>query len=381
MNSTTRRRPDPSITPVSPRAMEAEAGRPWPLQPEGSNGNGKAAGKLRPVKGVVIIAPDAVTRAIRDVGHAPIGVVGGHAPIVAEWLRQAGHDAEVLAAPGKKAPREKRGSRAVKLPVIVALDCIERTGGHGSVLGQIKQLLSPQGRLIAVVPNATHASVRLAMLLGRYSFHSRDSQIAQHASTAADAERHLNDAGFAVISMERQIDSVDVLKEVGRSLPDAVIQLLADDTDAMTSHFVFVAERDGPAATARLLNRRLGELADEQRAVERQAARLDDRVADMEIRVRHLAGETERLAGPGTLQTEALAMLEGRVQHLAAGQSELASTAGRALMAVQRIDDQVSAMAERTAAATSDAERNAALQQTANRTDAHRRHRRSRAPC
>lgn len=367
MNSMTRRRPNPSITPVSPRAMEAEAGRPWPLLPNRSNGNGKAAGKLRPVQGVAIVPPDAVTRAIRDVGHAPIGVVGGHAPIVAEWLRQTGHEAEALAAPGKKAPREKRGSRAVKLPVIVALDCIEPASGHGAVFGQIKQMLSPQGRLIAVVPNATHASVRLAMLLGRYPLHSRDSTIAQHASTAADAERQLNEAGFTVISIERQIDSVDVLKEVGRSVPDAVIQLLADDADAMTSHFVFVAERDGPAATARLINRRLGEVAEEQQAVQRQAARLDDRVADMEMHIRRLTGETERLAGSGVPQREALAMLEARVQQLAADQIELAATAGRGLMAVERIDEQVRTIAERNAAVTSDVGRDAALREAAGR--------------
>jgi hypothetical protein len=357
------------------------------VHPKKTNGNG-APDKLRPMNGVVVetlvepdvvirdvdvqppgvVAADAIALALRDVGDGPIGVSGPQAAIVAQWLRQRGLHAEVLAAPGKKASREKRGLRTPKLSAIVVMDWLTQATGAGGVLGHIKQALSSQGRLIAVVPNVTHASVRLAVLLGRYPLASTESPVARHAFTAKDVERRLHEAGFTVTSVERQIDSADVLKEVAGDVPEAVIQLLADDADAMTSHFVFVAESDGAASAARLLNRRLGELADEQRAVVFQSARLGDRVADLEVRVRHWTNETERLTGPSMAVRDNVAMLEARVQQLAADHSELAATTGRALTAFEDVDKQICAMTERSVvAATTDAARDAALREAGDR--------------
>ena len=259
------------------------------------------------------------------------------------------------------------GRASRQLSAIVALDCIEQGARNGNALRDLKQMLPPDGRLIAVVPNATHASVRLAMLLGRHPAFTGDSGVARHAVTAEDAERHLHDAGFTVTSVERQIDSIDTLSKPGSGVPEAVLHLLADDAEAMTSHFAFVAERNGAASAARLAQRRLSELADEQRSVVIQAARLSDRVSDLEVRVRHWNSETERLTESAIPTSEAVAMLETRLHQLAANQSELAATASHASMAVERIDTQLRAIVERADAAAGDAERNAALREARDR--------------
>jgi hypothetical protein len=317
-------------------------------------------------QGPAFAAADAVARALRDVGRDAIGVLGKHSASVADWLRHKGHDAHVLPASARKRA-EKRGAHARQLSAIVALDCIDPRSRDGNVLRQIRQMLPPDGRLIAVVPNATHASVRLAMLLGRHPAFTHDSSAARHAVTAADAERHLHEAGFTVTSIERQIDSIDALSQAGSGVPDAVLRLLADDAEAMTSHFAFVAERNGAASAARLAQRTLSELADEQRSVVIQAARLSDRVSDLEVRVRHWNSETERLTASASPTSEAVAMLETRLHQLAANQSELAATASHASMAVERIDTQLRAIVERADAAGGDAERNAALREARDR--------------
>ena len=376
MGSTPRRHHSSSITTTSRRPVATA--RPWPVHPRGSNGDATRVNKnkLRAITGVTLdtlsepqgpafAAADAVARALRDVGRDAIGVVGKQAAPVADWLRQNGRDAHVLPRPGRK-KREKRGSRSRQLSAIVALDCIEQGSRNGNALRDLKQMLPPDGRLIAVVPNATHASVRLAMLLGRHPVFTGDSGVARHAVTAEDAERHLHDAGFTVTSVERQIDSIDTLSKPGSGVPEAVLRLLADDAEAMTSHFAFVAERNGAASAARLAQRRLTELADEQRSVVIQAARLSDRVSDLEVRVRHWNSETERLTS-AIPTSEAVAMLETRLHQLAANQSELAATASHASMAVERIDTQLRAIVERADAAAGDAERNAALREARDR--------------
>jgi hypothetical protein len=373
MGSTPRRHSSGHLTTTSRRRVESTAARPWPVHARGSNGDATRANKLRAVQTVSLdslaepqrpafAAAEAVGRALRDVGRNPIGVIGKQAALVANWLRQTGHDAQVMAAPGKKA-RDKRSSSSRPLAAIVALDCIEH-GARGNGLRQIRRMLPSDGRLIAVVPNATHASVRLSMLLGRHPAFTRASRAQQHAVTAADAERHLREAGFTIASVERQIDSVDALTRTGNGVPEAVLNLLADDTEAMTSYFVFVAELDGAASTGRQLQRRLGELADEQRAVVIQAARLGDRVSDLEVRVRHWSSEAERIAESAAPASEAVALLETRLHQLASNQSELAATAAHASMGVDRIDAQIRAMVD---AAAAEAERNAALREARDR--------------
>jgi hypothetical protein len=103
------------------------------------------------------------------------------------------------------------------------------------------------------------------------------------------------EAAFTVIDIERQVDGLDALKQMGDGVPEPVVNLLANDIDAMTSHFVVVAEPQQSASVGRC-HRRITELADAHRTTVRGVDRVEGRVAELEVRVQHWSGETNRLA-------------------------------------------------------------------------------------
>jgi hypothetical protein len=332
-----------------------------------------------------VTAHDALERAVGDLRGSRIGVVGRHAESVAEWLRQAGSDAESVTLSGKARPSAKTGIRSgARRSVLVAAGCIEHAPAPAELLAAMRRMLVPDGRLIVVVPNVTHASVRLAILEGRYPPGAADSARSGKRFTAADVERLLNHAGFVVTGIERQVDSEDVLQEIGGSLPASVLAMLAQDLDAMTSHFAFVAVPDETAAI-HLLHRRVRQLSDEQRASVSGTRVLDDRVAELELRVRHWAAETDALGRPGVPSAEAFADLQTRVQHADRRQGEFRddlealrravsslsirdTDGGQALAALGRLEAQMQTLAERVASAASrETDRDTALQQLRDR--------------
>jgi hypothetical protein len=105
----------------------------------------------------------------------------------------------------------------------------------------------------------------------------------------------LHEAAFTVIDIERQIDSRDALQEMSEGVPESVINMLADDLDAMTSHFIILAEPTVSASVGRC-HRRISEISNAHRATTREVARVEGRVAELEVRVQHWATETDRIA-------------------------------------------------------------------------------------
>jgi hypothetical protein len=374
MNETTRRpRTGTNTTASRDRSQDAQTRRQWLIEKPGSNGSDSGRRLSRPPltatadrraltheATVVALAPgvdatirkaeltplgaitrDALEHALRDVRPTPIGVVGQRAPAVAEWLRQTGREAEAVKVPEKGDARQKPSARsAARRAAIVAIDCVEHAPDPVECLRGLKRLLSPNGRLILVVPNATHASVRLAMLRGRYLPYSAGSAAAGRPLTVTDVERLLNEAAFTITGVERQIDRGDVLAEIGRGVPEPVLDMLARDDDAMTSHFAFVAEPHDASPVA--LHRRLREVADAQRAAGRERERLGERIAVLEGRLENRAGDSE----------------------VGAEQSELKAATTRAVTEIERIDEHVRGISERlAAAAATESERNAELSQ------------------
>jgi len=230
-----------------------------------------------------IAAADALERALRFLTHSAITVVGSRADAMAAWLRRSGYQAEPLAL---------NGHAPTNVSVLLASDLAQSHSDVPRCLGALKQMLSPDGLLVAVVPNLTHARTRISMLLGRFTMRSNGSG---PAFTLTDAERLLHDAAFTVVDVERQLDTRDALKEMSDGVPEPVVSMLADDLDAMTSHFVVLAEPQASASIARF-HRRLSEIAATHRQTTRDVDRIERRVADLEVRVQHWAGETDRLA-------------------------------------------------------------------------------------
>jgi hypothetical protein len=230
-----------------------------------------------------VVAGDALARALRHVPHTPISVVGSRAGAVARWLRRNGHHADPL-----KPQAEGETTRQA----ILAPDLLEASTDASQAFAAIRQMLAPDGVLIAVVPNLMHARTRIAVLLGRFPAHHNGSGA---ALTLDAVDRALHEAAFTVVDIERQIDSRDALQDISEGVPESVVNMLANDIDAMTSHFVIVAEPTVSASVGRC-HRRIGEISNAQRATTREVARVEGRVADLEVRVQHWASETDRLA-------------------------------------------------------------------------------------
>jgi hypothetical protein len=230
-----------------------------------------------------VVAADALARALRHVPHTALFVVGSRAGAVARWLRRNGHHAEPLK------PQEQRETKA---PAILAPDLLEVPADAQPAFAAIREMLAPDGVLIAVVPNLMHARTRIAVLLGRYPAQSNGSSA---GLTLDDVDHLMHEAAFTVIDIERQIDGREALQDMSDGVPESVVNLLANDLDAMTSHFVVIAEPTTSASVGRC-HRRIAEMSNAQRATTREVTRVDGRVADLEVRVQHWAAETDRLA-------------------------------------------------------------------------------------
>jgi hypothetical protein len=229
-----------------------------------------------------IVAGDALVRALRHVPYTVVSVVGAQAAVMANWLRRNGHAAEAL---------KPQSQRATKAPAILAPDLVESPADVPEAFAGLKQMLAPDGVLITVVPNLMHARTRIAVLLGKYQTRSNGGG----GLTVGDVERMLHDAAFTIIDVERQVDSRDALQEMSDGVPESVVQMLANDLDAMTSHFVVVAEPTTSDSVSRC-HRRISEISTAFRDTTREMARVEGRVADLEVRVQHWASETDRLA-------------------------------------------------------------------------------------
>jgi len=242
-----------------------------------------------------ITARHALERTLQQVEAAPIGVISPQSSAVVEWLRHSGRVAEPITAL-RKHQGHKRTDRPERRSVIVAVDCVEYAPDPTEFLRELRRHITPDGRLVAVVPNLTHAGVRLALLRGEYPLSPVGAPHARRPFTAAEIERLLEDAGFAVIGVERELESVEVLKEIGTGVPEPVLAVLADDTDALTSHFAVLAGPQGAVSTG-LLHRRVRDLASEQHAISRTADQLVRRIARLEARRDGRSVETVDMPG------------------------------------------------------------------------------------
>jgi hypothetical protein len=123
-----------------------------------------------------------------------------------------------------------------------------------------------------------------------------------------------------------------VLKEIGAGVPEAVLDVLASDADALTTCFFVQGELQRSPAIAQL-NRRVSEMVSEQRA--------------------------------GLLKTEQLSQrIEALETHALQRDTHSQAETGKALVAITRIEEELRGTTERLSAhAAGEVERDAALRQ------------------
>jgi O-antigen biosynthesis protein len=164
---------------------------------------------------------------------------------------------------------------ADRFDVIVAADVLEHLKDPLGALRRLRPLLSPEGFFVVSLPNVAHASVRLALLQGRFEyrdlglldsthlrFFTHDSVVEMFdEAELAIVELHRQEAPFAISDTCVDIDAV----------PDGLIRTLEADQEAQTYQFVIKAlplEMSG----LRELQRRLRLLAEAKDVTERELA-------------------------------------------------------------------------------------------------------------
>jgi hypothetical protein len=245
-----------------------------------------------------IAMADALDLALSGVSGTAIDVAGrGARPLIA-WLRRSGHDARAMSR-AAAAPRQRARTGAAAT-VVIAEDWIEERDPI-AVFRRVKRQLAADGRLVVIAPNATHLSVRLSGAARRRP---------RPLYTAAEIERLLNRAGFSVIDVQRQIDPPERVRRAGGRRAAAVLDVLTESDDALTSYFVFVAVA-GAAAGAAHVQARLREMAEEHALVLRQAHRLSERVSVLEARLEDHVGQTQDIGAPAGLTDARDALVAG----------------------------------------------------------------------
>ncbi|HEY1829399.1 MAG TPA: class I SAM-dependent methyltransferase [Acidimicrobiales bacterium] len=131
--------------------------------------------------------------------------------------------------------------RTQKFDVVLMLDVLEHVVDPGSVLSRVATVLDQRGWGIVSIPNVAHASVRLDLLEGRFTY--RDTGLLDRTHLRffdrPGLETLIHEAGYETF------DQVAVIKELGTTEipmdhpdPDLVARL-ADDPDAWVFQFVW----------------------------------------------------------------------------------------------------------------------------------------------
>ena len=195
------------------------------------------------------------------------------------------------------------------IDVVLLLGVLERVGQPVDLLRRIRDRLEPEGCLVTVLPNVTHAAVRLELLRGAFPYRPNGLLAHDHLRffDARGIEALFREAGLLIDEMLREtraIDETEFELDV-EELPPEVLSAATADDDALVYRFVVMAtpvgEGRAPRATAQatLLERLQMErdrLRRELRVAAEEAAaeRTRDR-AELEQHLRAQADELETL--------------------------------------------------------------------------------------
>lgn len=162
--------------------------------------------------------------------------------------------------------------------IVVFGDVLEHLRDPMPVLRRARTLLAPGGSVVISVPNIAHGDVRLALLQGRFRYTKLGLLDETHTRffTRENLDSFLRDAGFVAVDVRRTYAPL-FTTEVGvkeDEVDPGVVAQLRRDPEAETYQFVLRAVRDD--------------------ALHVDVA-LTDRAEQLDLRVRELTHELERL--------------------------------------------------------------------------------------
>jgi SAM-dependent methyltransferase len=186
-----------------------------------------------------------------------------------------------------------------RFDAVVAPDLLGRLRDPASVLRCVRDVLNPDGCLVASVPNVAHGSVRLALLGGQFLPGERDAHDRTRVRffTRDALVRLLEEAGFVVghiETTESPIHGPDAPIDAMR-LPAGLLDELARDPDARADQFLVVAH-PVPDPALGWIQDRLRQLAARTQTATLEAGDLRRAVTSMDAHIAFLYRRAEESA-------------------------------------------------------------------------------------
>ena len=129
--------------------------------------------------------------------------------------------------------------------VIVAADVLEHLKDPLRALQSLSAFLQPDGYFVVSLPNVAHASVRLALLEGKFAYQELGLLDSTHLRffTRESMEKMFDEADLAIAEIHRQeleIEASEVPFDT-TVIPETLMDALRHDVDARTYQFIFKA--------------------------------------------------------------------------------------------------------------------------------------------
>jgi 2-polyprenyl-3-methyl-5-hydroxy-6-metoxy-1,4-benzoquinol methylase len=184
-----------------------------------------------------------------------------------------------------------------RFDVIVAADVLEHLRDPLKLLQDLRAFLNPGGFFVVSLPNIAHASVRLALLEGRFDYQDLGLLDRTHLRffTHESIARMFDEAELALVEVHRQeapIDTTEITVDLD-AVPAEIVKDLEQDPDARTYQFVVKAV-PLEASGMRELQSRMRDQALAKDAAERQLALLREQTAP---RVKELEEALSAISG------------------------------------------------------------------------------------
>ncbi|MCW5853671.1 MAG: methyltransferase domain-containing protein [Anaerolineae bacterium] len=196
--------------------------------------------------------------------------------------------------------------------VVVAVRCLEHLKDPLAGVTRLRPLLKADGRLVAIVPNIAHGSIRLALLGGHFPLSEAGWQAAAPLRffTRASLERLLEEGGFVVGRLERLTRPFDLdgLSAPPSLVPPGLLETLRHDPEALTYQFIVVAH-PLPHLDLQRVQARMRELTDAREAAELRLQALEQQLAAAQAQVQALQADNSALEREN-------AALKGKMQAL-----------------------------------------------------------------
>jgi 2-polyprenyl-3-methyl-5-hydroxy-6-metoxy-1,4-benzoquinol methylase len=207
--------------------------------------------------------------------------------------------------------------------VIVFGDVLEHLKEPLEVLKSFKPFLSPEGYVVASIPNVAHGSVRLALLQGKFRYQSLGLMDDTHLRffTRETIEQMFTEAGLVITEMNRtRLGMFNTEVEVDREeLPRGIVKEIQNSPEAQTYQFVLKAySLNGSKELLELaehnhqLSEQLAERDREDSRLSEQLAERDRTIHEQERKLRNL----ERMQGLLDTRAERLSEKEREVTEL-----------------------------------------------------------------